>query len=197
MQNYGKRTGFDDWLEEPEHERFLEAHARADYKHIVGITADELTQIYRLVAWYAWSRYDETLGVAFTTYLHKCLLNAKRRLIKDRGSTAFLDEWFAPSLNATAEEGGVPEDKLPADTAETPETMLEAKEIKAIAERELAKLSSRDQDIVLKVVSGYSETYLAKFYKVSQPAIAAVMRKYRSRVRVALLNAGFSPPGAA
>ena len=161
------------------------------------MTEEVLFSIYCEFAWYVWPKYNGSIGVSFTTYLNKCLFNAKRRLIKDRGSAAFLDEWFAPSLNATVEEGGVPEDKLPADTAETPETMLEAKEIKAIAERELAKLSSRDQDIVLKVVSGYSETYLAKFYKVSQPAIAAVMRKYRSRVRVALLNAGFSPPGAA
>ena len=196
MQNYGKRAGFDDWLEEPEHERFLEAHARADYRQIVGMTADDLTQIYRQVAWYVWPKYDETFGVAFTTYLSKCLLNAKRRLIKDHGNPVFLDEWYAPSLNATVEEGGVPEEKLPEDTADTPETSLEAKEIREIAERELNKLKSRDQEIVLKVVSGYAQAFVAKLYGVKQPAIAAVMRRYREMVRIALLNAGYNPPAA-
>jgi len=196
MQNYGKRAGFDDWLEEPEHEQYLKAHARADYRQIVGITAEELTQIYRQVAEYAWPRYDETIGVAFTTYLNKCLFNAKRRLIKDHGNPAFLNEWFAPSLNATVEEGGVPEDRLPADTSETPETALEAKEIRDIAERELNKLRPRDQKIVILVVSGYSQVYVAKRYGVKQPTIAAIIRKYRDLVRVALLNAGYNPPAA-
>ena len=197
MQNYGNRAGFDDWLEEPEHERFLMSRARADFNQIVGMTVKELFALYCEVAWYVWPRYDESIGAAFTTYLNKCLLNAKRQLIKDHGDPSFLEEWYAPSLNAAVEEGGVPEDELPTDASETPESMLEAKKIKAIAEKELARLSPRDQNIVLKVVSGYPETYLAKIHKVSQPAIAAVMRKYRNRVRVALLNAGFSPPGAA
>ena len=197
QKEYGNKDSFDDWVKDPEHERFIRTRALMDQKQIIGITVNELTHLYFGVAQYAWEKFDEARKNAFTTYLNKCLHNKKLELIESRKKPKFLEEWYAPSLDATVEEGGIPEDRLPIGAAETPESILEAKEIKEIAECELAKLSSRDQDIVIKVISGYAQSFVAKSHKITQPAVAAVMKKYRNAVRVALLNAGYSPPGVA
>lgn len=196
MQNNGNKAGHADWEDDPNIMQFVKQRARSDAKDIDGMTAKELEQEYFETVDKAWPQYDTTLGVKKITFLHTCLLNTKRQLIRKRMTAKYRNERYAPSLDASVEEGGIPEDKLPSGTDESPESILEAKEIRDIALRELNKLKPRDQEIVLKVVSGYSQVLVAKLYGVKQPAVAAVMRRYREMVRIALLNAGYNPPAA-
>ena len=103
----------------------------------------------------------------------------------------------AERLDYVSEEGIIRAEELLLSNVTSLEELAELGEIRDIIEQELEQLSPRKRNMVLLVLRGYTQTYVAIRFGVKQPTVAVAMRNFKSNLRTALINAGYWPRGAA
>lgn len=101
----------------------------------------------------------------------------------------------AERLDYVSEEGIIRAEELMLSGVTSLEELAELGEIRDIIERELGQLSPRKRTMVLMVLRGYTQTNVAVRFGVKQPTVAVAMRKFKSNLRTALVNAGYGPEG--
>jgi len=161
-----------------------------------GMSLEELVQEYREVCWHASEKFDMTRGFCFSTYAVKAMLNKNRQLKRHDCSNQNQVEKHAVRIDKVLDGDESLEELLPAKDVPLDEQTAYS-EIRTVVERELLRMGGRNRNIVLKLLRGYSQAFVAKYYGISQPTVAAVMKAFRSSLKLALMEAGYWPEGAA
>lgn len=183
----------DEWL--CENEALLVSIVKQTNCTVFGMTFDELLQDFRVVCWNAAKKFDCARGYCFSTYAVKSMRNRVLELRRINMAPQQQAEKRAERLDYVSEEGIIRAEELMLSGVTSLEELAELGEIRDIIERELGQLSPRKRTMVLMVLRGYTQTNVAVRFGVKQPTVAVAMRKFKSNLRTALVNAGYGPEG--
>lgn len=140
---------------------------------------DDINQLLRVTLWKCCNQYDESKGLAFSTYAYRALANALYMFKRDTKN-----DLTAMSINSI-----LPKDSNDGNESTYEDIVKDAKDDYAhldicdLLENALSNLSQRDKNIFLYYMYGYKQKEISAIVNVNQPSVSRIIKKVRNIIK--------------
>lgn len=141
-----------------------------------GIEDEDLFGIACVSLTMAAKQFDPTKGVAFSTYSFNAMRYGIIQEIKRRKKRSCYEESLEKEISVKDDEIELKEMIVGS------EDFSDQLVLSSVIEKAIGSLKSRDKEIIVKVLQGYTQTDIGKAFGVSQAYVSRVLKKLKKQV---------------